>query len=238
VNHQLNAHLSLFANYNQAFQAPDIDRFFNFGGSFNGFITPAISRTVNLGLNHVTPNNRLKVTLFRSDLDNEIYYFKSGPWTGFNTNIDKSHKYGLELQNTWRVSEPFSVNLNYTFTRAIIDRENEGGGTYDGKDLPGVSKHSANLRLAYRFSPATSVSLSHVWRSSNLAAEDFSNSFTQKQAAYQATDIAVRYRLNKLEWFASIDNLFEHANGLWIYDDAIYPVNFTRNWRVGMKASF
>jgi iron complex outermembrane receptor protein len=235
VNHRLDNRLSLFANYNRAFQAPDIDRFFNFGGTFNNFIDPARSRTFNLGLNHVTPNNRLKATLFRSELLNEIFL---DPFSYKNTNIDKSQKYGFELQDTWRVSEPFSVNLNYTLTRAIIDRENEGSGTYDGKDLPGVPKHSVNLSLAYRLSPATSFSLSHAWRSSTFAAEDFSNSFTQKQAAYQATDIAIRYRLKNLEWLASIDNLFEHANGLWIHDDAIYPVNFTRNWRVGMKASF
>jgi iron complex outermembrane receptor protein len=32
-----------------------------------------------------------------------------------------------------------------------------------------------------------------------------------------------------------VDNLFEQSNGIWIRDDAIYPVNFTRNWRLGMK---
>jgi len=241
VNHQLDAHLSLFANYNRAFQAPDIDRFFydtDFDwvpDAVNFDISPALSRTFNLGLNHVTPTNRLKVTLYRTNLDHEIYL---DPISYKNTNLDKTHKYGLELQDIWRVSEPFSVNLNYAYTRAIIDRENEGGGAYDGKDLPGVPKHGVTLGLAYQLFPASSVNLSHTWRSSAYAIEDFANNFTQKQAAYQSTDVAWRYRQKNLEWFAAVENLFEHKNGMWIRNDAIYPVNFTRNWRLGMKATF
>jgi len=235
VNHQLSAQLTLFANYNQAFQAPDIDRFFNFGGGFNGFIDPAKSRTLNLGLNRVTATNRLKFTLFRADVDNEIFYNAA---TFTNTNLDQTHKYGLELQDIWRVSEPLTIHLNYNYTRAIIDHDNDGGGAYNGKTLPGVPRHSVNLGLTYKLSGASSINLSQSWRSTAYAAEDFANTFTQKQSAYLSTDIAWRYRLKSYEIFASVDNLFEHKNGLWIKDDAIYPVNFTRNWRMGMKATF
>ena len=238
VNHRLDERLSLFANYNRAFQAPDIDRFFNSGGAFNAFISPARSGTFNIGLNNVTPANRLKLTVFRANLDNEIYYRSTRPWTGFNTNLDKTHKYGLELQDIWRVSELLSINLNYAFTRAIIDRENEGAGAFNGKDLPGVPKHGIALGLTYQLSPASSVNLAHTWRSSTWAADDFDNNNTQKQAAYQSTALAWRYRHHQIEWFAAVENLFERKNGLWAEDDAIYPVNFTRNWRLGMKATF
>ena len=246
MNHRLDDRLSLFANYNRAFQAPDIDRFFAtdfsvfpFVTNFNGFIKPATSRTFNLGLNHITPANRLKLTVFRTELENEIYYFQQAwPLPNRNTNIDKSHKYGLELQDTWRVSEPLTFRLNYAYTRAIIDRENDGGGAYDGKDLPGVPRHGVTLGLSYAINKASSLNLSHAWRSTAYAANDFANTFTQKQAAYQSTDVAYRYRHNNLEWFAAVENLFERKNGLWIRDDSIYPVNFTRNWRFGMKATF
>lgn len=238
MNHRLDEQLSLFANYNRAYQAPDIDRFFDSNGAFTGLLPPSSSQTLNIGLNHVTPANRLKLTLFRANLNNEIYYRSTGPWSGFNTNLDKTHKYGLELQDTWRVSDLFTVSLNYAYTRAIIDRENEGGGTFDGKDLPGVPRHGATLGLAYRLSTASSVNFSHTWRSATWAADDFDNNNAQKQAAYESTDVAWRYRRNHLEWFASVENLFERKNGLWTADNAIYPVNFTRNWRLGMKATF
>ncbi|MHB0916849.1 MAG: TonB-dependent receptor [Thiobacillus sp.] len=234
INHRLDKQLSLFANYNQAFQAPDIDRFFNWGGTFNAFISPAKSRTVNVGLNHVTAVNRLKLTLFHAKLDNEIYL--NSLYT--NTNLDKTHKYGLELQDTWQIAPTLAASINYAYTRALIDREDDGNGTYDGKDLPGVPRHGLNLGLNWRVTPASSLNLTHTWRAATWAAEDFDNNNAQKQQAYQSTNLAYQYRYKQVDWFAAVDNLFEQSNGIWIRDDAIYPVNFSRNWRVGMKVEF
>jgi iron complex outermembrane receptor protein len=243
VNRRLDPRLSVFANFDRAFQAPDVDRFFvyDFGTSsytFNGFIQPAISRTFTLGANHVTDANRLKLSLFHASLDNEIYYRATSLWTGYNTNLDKSHKYGLELQDHWRFGPAFGINLNYAWTQAIIDREADAAGAFDGKELPGVPRHSLSLGLAWQPSPATQLLLSHVWRSDAWVSDDFANSATQKQAAYQATDLSLRYRQGQAEWRLAVENLFEQKNGLWVRTDAIYPVNFTRNWRLGVKAEF
>lgn len=234
-NYRFNAQTSVFANYNQAFQAPDIDRFFNFGGTFNAFITPETVKTITIGLNQVAGMHKLKLSIFRANLKNEIYY---NPVTWTNTNIDQSHKYGLELQDAWRVTGQLSLNTRYTYTRAIIDQENDGGGAYNGKDLPGVPRHGINLGLNYRWSERSTLNLTHMWRSSAYAADDFANSFTQKQGSLQSTNLAYNYRYKNYEASLAIDNLFARSNGLWIYDNAIYPVNFTRNYRVGFKASF
>lgn len=232
VNHRLGQQLSLFANYNQAFQAPDVDRFFDWGGTFNAFIAPAKSRTANVGLNHVTRANRLKLTLFRTELDNEIYF---NALTFTNTNLDKTHKYGLELQDTWQIARMLEASINYAYTRALVDREDSGGGAFDGKDLPGTPHHGVNLGLNWRITPASRLNLTHAWRAETWAAEDFDNNNAQKQQAYQSTNLAYQYRHKQWEWFAAVDNLFEQSNGIWIHDNAIYPVNFARTWRLGMK---
>ena len=234
-NYRFNTQTSVFANYNQAFQAPDIDRFFNYGGTFNAFITPETVKTITIGLNHIAGTHKLKLAIFRANLKNEIYY-NPGTWT--NTNIDQSHKYGLELQDTWRATSQISLSTRYTYTRAIIDQENDGGGAYNGKDLPGVPRHGINLGLNYHWSERSTFNLTHMWRSSTYAANDFANSFTQKQEAMQSTNLAYNYRYKNYEASLAVDNVFAHSNGLWIYDNAIYPVNFTRNYRVGLKASF
>jgi iron complex outermembrane receptor protein len=235
VNHRLDQQLSLFANYNQAFQAPDIDRFFDWGGTFNAFIAPAKSRTVNVGLNHVVETNRLKLALFHARLDDEIYF---NALTFTNTNLDKTHKYGLELQDTWQVAPTLAASINYAYTRALIDREDSGGGAFDGKDLPGVPRHGVNLGLNWRVTPASSVNLTHTWRAKTWAAEDFDNNNAQKQQAYRSTNLAYQYRYKQWQWFAAVDNLYEESNGIWIHDDAIYSVDFTRNWRLGMKFEY
>ncbi|MBE0508997.1 MAG: TonB-dependent receptor, partial [Marinospirillum sp.] len=235
INHRLSEELTVFGNLSQSFQAPDVDRFFNWGGTFNDFIEPAKVRTLNAGFNHVSDRNKLKVTAFYSDLENEIYYESS---TFTNTNIDESSKYGLEVQDQLQITEQLRGSLNYAWVRAVIDRENEGGGAYNDKDLPGVSEHSISLALDYSINDQSSLSLTQVWRSEAWAANDFANSFDQKQQAYRMTNLGYRHRLDQFELFAQVDNLFDQANGIWIRDDNIYPVNFSRSWRVGVRADF
>ncbi|MEQ1593238.1 MAG: TonB-dependent receptor [Thiobacillaceae bacterium] len=233
INHRLSSQLSLFANYDQAFQAPDIDRFFDYGGSFNAFISPAKSRTFTFGLNHAISNNQLKVSVFRANLKDEIYF---QPYTFINTNLDKTHKYGLELQDTWQIAPALAASFNYVYTRALIDQG--GTGMFDGKELPGVPRHGVNLGLNWHLTPASSLNVTHAWRASTWAAGDFANSNQQKQQAYQSTSLAYQYHYRQWTGFAALDNLFQQSNGIWIGDDAIYPVNFTRNWRLGMKLDF
>ncbi|MCK9531761.1 MAG: TonB-dependent receptor [Gammaproteobacteria bacterium] len=241
LNHRLSDQTNVFANYNSAYQAPDIDRFFTTDWttsttSFNGFISPARARTVNLGANHLTASNTLKATLFYARLENEIFYYSTGPWSGLNTNIDESHKYGLELQDTYRLTPNLTASLNYAYVQAIIDSEDQGGGAFDGKDLPGVSPHKLNLGLHYSPSEKTRWTVNHTWRSEAYAANDFANTLSQKQDDYHATGVGFAYRFDGAELFAQIDNVFERANGQWIEDDVIYPVNFERTWRMGLRA--
>lgn len=240
VNHQHSEQLSAFANFVSGYQAPDIDRFFAYDFStfqtvFNGFIDPAKHKTVNLGVNHLTAKNKAKVTFFYSHLKNEIFL---DPFTFDNTNIDKSYKYGLELQNRWQVTEQFGANFNYSYTLAKIDKEDRGNGAFNGKKIPGVSPHVASLGLTYQVTDKDTVSLSETFRSKAYAINDFENNFSQKQRAYSTTDIGYQHKIDNMTLYAQVNNLFDQRNGLWVEDDAIYPVNFTRTWYVGVRAKF
>ena len=238
INHQYNQKLSVFANLNQAFQAPDIDRFFT-GSAFNSFIKPAKSKTLNIGLNHVTERNKLKVTGFYSKLENEIYYYSTGNWlTSYNTNIDKSYKYGLEMQDSFQATPELLARVNYAWARAKIDKEDDGNGAYNGKKLPGVSEHSITAGVDYKVVKDGTLSLTQNWRSRAYAANDFENNFDQKQKAYNTTDFGYAHKIDKFTLFAQVNNVFDKKNGLWIRDNEIYPVNFTRVWYAGVRASF
>jgi iron complex outermembrane receptor protein len=234
-NKKLDEKRSWFANYNHAFQAPDIDRFFNWGGTFNDFISPAISDTLNVGMSKFTGEASWKLSAFYSALSNEIYY---NALTFTNTNIDKSHKYGLEGQYKRAITDRLSTKLNYTYTKATIDSENDGGGAYDGKTLPGVPEHSLAASFKYTLANHASISLDHTYRSEAYAANDFANSFSQKQAAYNVTNLGYRQKIKNTTVYARIENLFGTANGIWIQDDAIYPVNFRQTWQIGFNTTF
>ncbi|MBV2264303.1 MAG: TonB-dependent receptor [Thauera sp.] len=239
ANYRLDPALSVFATYSDAFLAPDIDRFFKWGGAFNTFIEPAEARTLTVGLNHLTDRNRLKVSVFHARLENEIYL---EPISYTNTNIDKSHKYGVEVQDSLQITSNVTGLVNYAWTRAIIDREADGGGAYDGKDLPGVSRHSLVAGLNFRVAENGALNLSHTWRSKAYADADFDNMNAQKQRAYQSTELAYRHQLTKAaEVYGAVSNLFDRENGLFLESwggNYVYPIDFERTWKVGARLTF
>lgn len=243
MNHQLSQELSLFANFTSGFQAPDIDRFFvqdysNYPAvttAFNGFIDPAKNKTFNLGVNHFIANNQLKATVFYSKLTNEIYY---DPLTFSNTNIDKSNKFGIELQDKYQLLENLAFRVNYTWIKAEIDEEDSGNGAFDGKEMPGVSEHSLIAGVEYQPIENGTLSMNQTWHSKAYALNDFQNNFSQKQKAFNTTDLGYAHQFDKFTLYAQVNNLFDMKNGLWVQDDSIYPINFSRTWYAGIRASF
>ena len=232
---------SIYVSYNQSFQAPDIDRFFytDWGTgitSFNGFIDPVKVKNYSIGYNNIQKNNKLKISLFRSDLTNEIYYYNIA-FANKNTNIDKSHKYGLELFDKFLMNDYLYTSVNYSYIVAKIDKENENNGSFNGKNLPGVSRHNLTVNVGFDYNKYQGA-LSHTYRSKAYAANDFENNFVQKQEAYNSTDLSLSYTYNQVEFFTKIQNLLDESNALWIKDDNIYPVNFERTYYVGMKVNF
>lgn len=238
ANFKINTETSIFANLNKAFQAPDIDRFFGFGSGFNPEIGPAKSKTLNIGLNHVLLNNRFKATTFYSKLRDEIFFNSTFGFFGTNTNIDKSHKYGLELQDYLKINDDLSAGLIYNYTRAIIDSENDGTVAIKNINLPGVPKHTVVANINYQFLEHAKLNLNHTWRSKAYAFNDLQNNFDQKQDNYESTNLALSYQYKNFNFFTAINNIFEHENSIQVQDNAIYPIDFARTWRVGMRADF
>ena len=241
-NYTFDKESSLFANYSHSFQSSSLDRLFKWNtGAFMGYVKPSQAHNYTLGYNHITNSNKLKISLFYIDLQDEIYYYADAAnwWANArNTNIDKSHKYGLDIYDKWLISDEFNVALNYNFVKAKIDDEIENGEDYSGNDLPGVSDHNIKATLSYLANKNTTLAITQVYRSEAYAADDFNNNFTQKQDAYKSTDISITYTKDNLELFAKINNLFNQRNGLWVQDDAIYPANFTTTAIAGFKLRF
>lgn len=250
MNYRINKEASFFVNLNKSFQAPDIDRFFSqeydwitdtSSTVFNGFIKPTENKTINIGLNHTTSNNKLKLTAFHADLKDEIYF---SPIEFKNTNLDKSHKYGLELQNTFIFNDKLNASIIYNYTRAIIDKE---AGIPKSRDLPSAPKHSFVANLNYQFYENANLNLNHSYRSATYSIGNFSNNDNFKQSHYESTNMTLSYKIKNYNIFASVNNLFKHENSLavvatdystWTDYNALYPVDFVRTWRVGMKADF
>jgi len=231
-NYRLSPERSLFVSYAHAYQAPDLDRFFNkdYAGavSFNGFIDPMTSDTVTAGYTAITPANKFKLSAYYAAVENEIYYYSDPAYiASANTNIDRSHKFGIDLFDAWKVTERFALSLNYNYVQAVIDKEVQNGEDFGGNDLPGVSPHTLKAGMSVMPTERITFTLAHTYRSRAYAMNDLGNDFAQKQQAYHSTDFSLTYTAPSYALFAKINNMFDHPNGLWVEDDAVYPVNFT-----------
>ena len=233
--YKIDASQSLYMNFNHAFLAPNIDAFFNFGGTFNAFIEPQKVETSTLGFKHITKKHVFKSSIFYSRLHNEIYYNAN---TFQNTNLDETQKLGFNLYDKYQLNTLFSASVNYNYVRATILSE-EDDASFTGKKLPGTPPHSVTLAGTYKFDKKSKLNISQNYRSQTYSSNDFANSLAQKQEAYTSTDLAFSYNHSKeLKFFSKIQNLFNQANGIWTKDDNIYPVNFETNIQIGLKGSF
>ncbi|HEX5623161.1 MAG TPA: TonB-dependent receptor [Sulfuricurvum sp.] len=239
-NHLLTQEQSVFFSYSHSYQSADIDRLFSYyTGAFKGYVDPMQAHNFTVGYNFIQPYNKLKFSAYYADLKNEIYYYADPADTNSkNTNIDKSHKYGIDIYDQWIINDQWSALVNYNYVQAIIDQELQNGENYANKKLPGVSDHNVKIALTYLPNPATAFTLTQLYRSEAYAANDFNNNFTQKQEAYTSTNIGVTYTQKDYEVFAKINNLFNRSNGIWIRDNAIYPVDFTTTAIAGVKFIF
>lgn len=242
-NYLLNKNSSVFLNYTHAYQTPSIDDFFGFNSTtyqqffIGSNLKPMQTDNYTLGYNNFKPDNIFKISTYYINLHNELFYYAGTP-TSQNTNIDKSHKYGVDLYDKYIINSHYNVALNYNYVQAIIDKETIGGNNYAGKHLPGVSNNSIKVTLSYLPNQRTSFHLTEVHRSAAYAIDDFDNDFAQRQAPYNSTDISFAYTQKTWQVFAKINNLFDQKNGLWIKDNDIYPVNFTTTAIAGVRLIF
>jgi iron complex outermembrane recepter protein len=247
VNYIVSEQINLFSNFSKSMQSQDIDRIlpYNFSSgnydTLNPNIKPMQSRTINFGLNYIDVIQKLKISTFYADLDNEIVY---NPSTFQNENIDRTNKYGYEVFLMRKLNERFNLKFNYSYTIAKILNDTDSTTFPSGKLLPGVPKNSINLALNYN-NDNLSANINHVWRDRSYIFDDFNNNANMMSPSFESTNAYIRYsfkninHLSSLSIFTSINNIFNQKNGIRTYTDdtygAIYPFNFKRTWFAGME---
>jgi iron complex outermembrane receptor protein len=260
VNQTVNKNLNIFSNFNKAFQTPNIDYLFNFDGEFAGFIRPSSSKTLNIGLNYLTTKSKTKLTLFGTKLKDEIFFNRHNSGFGDNISIDRSSKYGFELQNKYSFTDSLSVSINYAYIRAIIDREDSDSNCVNncaGNDLPGVSRHNLTVGVNIEPTENSKVILTQSYRSHAFADEDLNNAIDpsdssspqHKTPEFIKTDIAylhtytnnsknLLFGSKQIDFSAKVENLFERSHGTTLRTDVIFPSLFTRNFMFGVEFKY
>jgi iron complex outermembrane receptor protein len=145
--------LQIFANVSTAFQTPTTTELADptGGGGFNPALNPQAALTYELG-SRSQLNSRLQVelTLFFSEIDDELIPFTSPTGRDFFRNAGRSERKGIELAMNLRLAPGVRWQTSYTAMDATYRDYVTAGGNFSGNSEPGIPAHQLFTELSYR----------------------------------------------------------------------------------------
>jgi iron complex outermembrane receptor protein len=137
----------IFAKYATVYRIPFLDEvasYNGFGGTlFNHNLEKEKGISMEAGT-EIYPLDNLKIglTLFRIDMEDEISWFATGLFTGYNKNQDKTRHDGAEVSLSYLWEKRTRLYGNFTYHLATYEN-----GPYNKKELPLVPNRMANAGL-------------------------------------------------------------------------------------------
>jgi iron complex outermembrane receptor protein len=187
----------LFLRRDENFRFAKVDEHTQTLGGVTGLDTQT-GQSVEAGAEWTRAGDRIRVVLYRLDLDNEIDYDTA---VYANVNLDPTRRDGLTLEGRTQVSERFSLSGQYAYVDASFRR-----GPYAGNTVPFVARDT--LRLALDHKPAAGWTLFGEMQiiSDRYAAGDIANAF-ERLDGDTVVNAGVRYEYQHWHVSVRINNL-------------------------------
>ncbi len=182
----------------------------------NGFVLPGVEFlkpqtgvSWESGIEWQDSVQRYQATLYRLDLKDELMYDSAipnpMPWDanaqGANINLDKTRRDGLLLEAERQLSPRLSIGGQYSFTDAKYR-----AGSFQGQQVPWVSRHSASTHLSYLIVPGLKGYLEAAHTGSRYYSGDDANVQT-KAGGYTLLNAALSYDYQQFSSKLRLNNL-------------------------------
>jgi iron complex outermembrane receptor protein len=205
---------TLFGRLGTSFRFATIDD--NGLTSSGRLLEPQTAKNLDAGIEYRERGLRLRASLYRIDLNNEIYFSPlvvptGGFFPGANTNLSPTRREGLELAGQAPLAGNLALSGSANVQSAKFRSGIYGGIDASGKDLPLVPNLLANLQLAWNFAPRSRALASLSYAGEQRYDNDQANSFAQKMPAYALLDLKLAQRLDGWTLSAAINNVFDKA---------------------------
>ncbi|MFH1783057.1 MAG: TonB-dependent receptor [Candidatus Omnitrophota bacterium] len=198
------------------------------------------------GIKHDFDNKaKIKLTPYLIDIKNEIYLNPS-VWPGNNDNYDKTRRKGLEVGVEANIKDileidfldKLSLSANYNYQEPKFK-----DGSFSGKYIPFVPKHSFNTVLEVGVFDGLNISASGRFIGDRYAINDTSNVASKVKNSF-VCDTRLYFIKKYYEIYAGINNIFNEK----YFDYAVKPTGAgtakdyypapERNFEVGVKCKF
>jgi iron complex outermembrane receptor protein len=168
------------------------------GLSFSGPLRPQISHDQELGLKWNNAKSLIRISLFKSDLTDEIVF--SG---GANKNEAPTIKKGIDTTIRHQLNSKFTTRLNLQIVNAEISQ-----GVNAGKKTPGVAQQNGGLGLETKLNNNHIFDVSVRGAAGKYASEDTNNS-QGKTSGYLVSDFSYVIKDKTWTWVARINNILD-----------------------------
>jgi iron complex outermembrane recepter protein len=168
------------------------------GLSFSGPLRPQISHDQELGLKWNNAKSLIRISLFKSDLTDEIVF--SG---GANKNEAPTTKKGIDTTIRHQLNSKFTTRLNLQIVNAEISQ-----GVNAGKKTPGVAQQNGGLGFETKLNNNHIFDVSVRGATGKYASEDINNS-QGKTSGYLVSDFSYVIKDKTWTWVARINNILD-----------------------------
>ncbi len=205
--YQLSDAIAIYGNYSRGFEAPATSEASSAAPQAAKAIT---SDTFEIGARSEASRAKGELSAFYSLVDNEFTN------EGDERNADAVYS-GLELGGSLDLLDKgfgntgLFLDLNYIYSRYFFTSGVDQGQSLDGNTIPGLPKHSLNLRLKFQHEKGHEVALT-LEAASGLFYDYLNTDTSQnpKSPGYGIVHLTTKYQVNdSLSLSAGIRNLFD-----------------------------
>ena len=169
------------------------------------------------GLEYRMARNRLRGTLYRIDLEDEIVFDNIA---FANLNLDETRRNGFILEGSRQFTDAVNAGISYTLLDSEITE-----GEFDGNDLPLVPERVIRVDGSYRFNPELLVGLELIAVDEQVFGGDFDNEL-DKLDSYEVVNAQVFYERENWTLGFRVNNLLDEEyseTGSLFTDFSVFP---------------
>lgn len=220
--------VDLFSSYATSFRVPNGDEL----ARSDGDLRPQEGNHVELGTRYHTKDmGEFAVTLFRMEIDDEIYYGED-PVTSLPANRnfeDTTVRQGVEADLKVFPTPSLLLWANYAYTEAEFENRNT--------TVPLVPEHQVTGGLEWWIRKPLCLFLTGTWVNSRFDGNDRDNDRFAKLDSYLVFDCKLTYERDGLTLFAGVNNVFDELYSTVAYSETYYPMP-ERNFYGGVEWTF
>jgi len=191
--------VKLFARADQNFRYPTVEEHTNVPFGDDPGLDTQQGVSMELGMEYRLSEYRLRGTLYRIDLEDEIAFdsFSS------NLNLDETERNGLIVEAARQWSSAIDTRISLTFMDAEIS-----DGEFDGNQLPLVPERTIRVDGNYRFNPELLFNVEVIAVDEQVFGGDFTNSL-DKLDSYEVVNANLSYKYKNWLLGFRINNLLD-----------------------------